>query len=87
VERGKKEKVLWWYRYVELVLGKKNAQDLEMVLWNGPAGIVSPLYRLNLKMEANSVPEVSWVLQTDTMNKVQTLSVECDHAVTVERTN
>jgi len=78
---------LWWYRYVELVLGKKNAQGLEMVLWNGTAGIVSPLYKLNLKMEANSVPEVSWVLQSDTMNKVQTLSVECDHAVTVKRTN
>ena len=56
---------------------------MELVLLNGPAGKDFPLSRLHLKMEANSVLKMSWVLQTDTMNKVQTLSVECDHAVTV----
>lgn len=58
-----------------------------MVLLNGHDGTDSPLCRLNLKMEANLVLEISWVLQTDTVNKVHTLSVECDRAVTVERTN
>ena len=76
---------MWWDSYEELILGKKKAQ--EMVLWNEPARVDSPLYSLNLKMEANSVPEMSWVLQTDAVNKVQTLSVECDNAVTIERTN
>jgi len=60
---------------------------LELVLLKGPADTDSPLSRLHLKMETNSVLEMSWVLQTDTMNKVQTLSVECDHVVTVERWN
>jgi len=87
VERGIKEKLLSWDYYEERILRKEKAQDLEMVLWSGPAGIDSPLYSLNLKMEPNSVPEIWWVLQTDTMNKVHTLGVECDNAVTIERTN
>jgi hypothetical protein len=84
---GKKEKLLWWDRYKELILREKGVRPGIGSMERARLYRFSPLFRLHLKMEANSVLEMSWVLQTDTTNIVQTLSVECDHAVIVERTN